>query len=76
MPDQSTKNPSFQNARAVLAKWRPAPKPPSQNFLASLASLAENKFKLPSYSGLTGRVVSINETTNPAIFSVFCVLSG
>ena len=45
-------------------------------YFASFASLAENKFKLPDYSGSKGKVVSINEATNPAIFNVFCVLSG
>jgi hypothetical protein len=38
--------------------------------------LRKNKFKLPDYSVRIGKVVSINEATNPEIFSVFCVLSG
>ena len=45
-------------------------------FFASLASLAENKFKRSDYSGRDGKVISINKATDPAIFSVFCVLSG
>jgi hypothetical protein len=46
------------------------------SFFAPLASLAENKFKLSDCSGHDGKVVLKNEATNPALFSVFCVLSG
>ena len=45
-------------------------------FLASLASLAEKKIKRFDYSDRDGKVSSINEATNPVIFSVFCVLGG
>jgi len=41
-----------------------------------VAYLAENNFNLTNYSGRNGKVTSMNETTNPEIFSVFCVLSG
>jgi hypothetical protein len=36
-----------------------------QKILASLASLAENKFKLPDHSNRDGKVVSTNEINNP-----------
>jgi hypothetical protein len=42
------------------------------DFLASLASLAENIFRLSDGSSLDGKVVSINEATNPSIFCVLC----
>jgi hypothetical protein len=48
----------------------------TSDFLACLASLAENKFKLPNYPGHDGEVTSINEVAKPEIFSVFRVLSG
>jgi len=43
---------------------------------ASLASLAENNFSLIKHPGRNGKVNSINEATEPALISVFCVLSG
>ena len=55
---------------------QPPPKPTVQKHLASLASFAENKIKLPDYSSRDGIVVSTNESTNPESFSVFRVLSG
>jgi hypothetical protein len=51
-------------------------KPPTQIFFASLASLAENKFRPSDYSGRDSKVISMNEATNPVIFSVLCVFSG
>jgi hypothetical protein len=42
------------------------------DFLALLASLAENKLKRSDYSGRDGDEASINEIASPEIFSVFC----
>ena len=43
---------------------------------ASFASLADNNSTFPTTHDSKSKVVSINGITNPAIFSVFCVLCG
>jgi len=46
---------------------------PPQIFLACLASLAENKFMLPGYSGRDIVVISCTEAASPETFCIFCV---
>ena len=44
--------------------------------LASLASLAEKKFSPSGYSDRNDKVTLQIEVAQPALFSIFCVLSG
>jgi hypothetical protein len=68
-----SKHSEYQSRAGVMASCSEAV---TSDLLACLASLAENKFKLPDYPGHDGEVTSINEVAKPEIFSVFRVLSG